>query len=788
MLKNYFKTSMRSMMRNPLSSFINVFGLSLAIGVSIVVYSFMDYQFSMEQFHENKNEVFMVTYFVDKEGQTLQYGKSPVLLADALKTDYSQVKATCKIEDRAVIVKRENKVFHEEVRYTDPSFLTMFTFPLKWGDPGSLEGLNNIIISEEMSEKYFGDVDPIGYDLILKFDTDKKKTFTVTGVAKKFPDAHQIEFDFLINFENFNFSHPEVAFDDWYKLLDATFIQVEQASDIEILQAGMGKYRDLVNSTHDGWEIIDFQFEQLTTLFDHSQYISESITYNYFAAGRITLPILGLFMLALSCFNYINIAIVSAARRLKEIAVRKTIGANKSSTMMQFLVENVLVTFLALLEGTCLAVLLFLPWFADLSEMPLSVDFGAVKLWVFLLVITLITGLLSGWYPALYISKFQAATIFKGSFRLGKKSVLTKVFLCIQLILVCVLLSAAVIFTKNTSFQYARTWGYDKDQVLYVQFPESSAFDELYGFWSQQSAVISLSGSTHHLGHQVNYPVINRHERKYEAREIAVAPDYFETLGLNLIEGRFLKDNFQSDQNSVIVNEDFVKKLMLTDPLAESFKIDSVQFHIVGVVSDFHIYSFYDKIRPTFFTLADKEEYQFLSLKVKPGSEYEVYDQLREQWASLFPETPFLGGHQEDVWGMGYYESEAQQGNFMRAVAGIAILLASLGFYGLITLNVSGRVKEFSLRKALGAGLKSIAFQVSKQYFILVFLALLVGVPLAYILMTALLDLLYEYPMPIGWMELCFSVLILLAILGVVIGSQVRKVSKSSPAEGLKLE
>ncbi|WP_456461998.1 ABC transporter permease [Reichenbachiella sp.] len=788
MLTNYFKTSMRSMMRSPLSSFINVFGLSVAIGICLVVYAFMDYEFSIDQHHENKNEVFLVTYFVDKEGETLQYGKSPVLLAETLKLDYPQIKATCRIEDRNVVVKYENKVFHEKVRYTDPDFLTMFTFPLKWGHAQSLNDLNSIIISEEMSEKYFGDMNPVGFDLVLKFDEQKKKTFTVTGVGQPFPKAHQIEFDFLINFENFGFSHPEVDFNDWYKLLDATFVQVADAQDIHTISAGMNTYRDLVNDTHNDWKMVSFQFEQLATLFDHSEHISESITYNYDAAGRITLPVLGLFMLMLSCFNYINIAIVSASKRLKEIAVRKTIGASRLSTVIQFLTENVLVTLFAVVMGVFLALTTFLPWFVNLSEMPLAIDLTDYRLWVFLIAMALVTGVVSGLYPAFYIAKFQAVSIFKGSLKFGKKNILTKVFLCVQLILVCVLITAAVVFTQNTSFQLTRDWGYNKEQVVYMQLPDPSAYEALFGAMQQNPNVVDLCGSEHHLGKQVDYPVIHTPHRKYEARRIGVSPNYFQTLGIELSEGRFFMPDHKSEQRAVVVNQLLVQNLGLTDPIGESFKIDSLKYTIIGVVEDFHIYNFYDKIRPTFFSLADPSSYQYLSLKVRPGSEYEIYDVLRAQWATLFPETPFKGGHQTDVWGMSYFEEEAKQGDFMRAVALIAILLASLGFYGLVSLNVSGRVREFSIRKALGAGIGSVTRLVTKQYLLLITFALTIGIPISYLLIVSLLDLLYEYPMPIGTLEVGISIALLLIILFSVIGTQIKKIFEMNPVDGLKVE
>ncbi|MEO9966513.1 MAG: ABC transporter permease [Reichenbachiella sp.] len=788
MLKNYFKTSLRSMMRNPLSSFINIFGLSMSIGICLVVYAFMDYQYSIDQHHEHKNEVYLVTFYVDKEGETLQYGKSPVMLAETLKLDYPQISKTSRVEDRNVVVKYKNKVFHEEVRYVDPEFLEMFTFPLKWGEPSSLQGLNNIIISAEMSEKYFADVNPIGYDLMLKFGDDIKKTFTITGVAEPFPDAHQISFDFLINFSNFGYTHPEIDFKDWYKLVDATFVQIENPTDVALIHAGMDKYRDLVNSTNNDWEMLSFQFEQLATLFDRSQYISESITYNYDEAGRITLPILGLFMLVLGCFNYINIAIVSASKRLKEIGVRKSIGASKMATVIQFLSENILVTSFALLVGIFLAVSLFLPWFIGISQMRLSLNFGDENLWLFVIALTLITGVISGLYPAFYISKFQTVHIFKGVVKFGQKNLLTKVFLCVQLMLASILIISAVTFTQNTDFQTTRDWGYDQHNVLYLKLPDVSAFPEFKDLLAQNPNILSLAGSAHHLGHQVDYDIIQTPERRYEVRLMSVEPEYFETMKLRLLEGTTFNAHYESDKRMVLVNESFINNLNITDAVGHTFKVDSIKYEITGVIQDFHIYSFYDKIRPTYFTLADTDKLSYISMRVKPGSSYDTYNALREEWATFFPETPFLGGHQADVWGADYYEMEANQGDFVRAVALIAVLLATMGFYGLVTLNVSGRVREFSIRKVLGAGLKNIAGIITKQYLALLMVAILIGIPTGFFLVESLLNLLYEYPMPMNHSIWLLSVVILVSILFLVVLTQVKKLAKSNPVEGLKVE
>ena len=208
MFKNYFKISTRGLMKNPLNSFINIFGLAVAIGLCVFFYAFARWTYSTDQFHEHKNEVYLTTFFVDREGTQQQYGTTPRPLGEMLKEDFSQIKSVCRIEDRNVVVKYEDNVFHERVRYADPTFLEMFTFPLKWGTSSSLADVNSIILSEKMSTKYFGDQNPVGLDILVKFNKDSGKAFKITGVAKEFPKARTIDFSFLINIENLRTSEP----------------------------------------------------------------------------------------------------------------------------------------------------------------------------------------------------------------------------------------------------------------------------------------------------------------------------------------------------------------------------------------------------------------------------------------------------------------------------------------------------------------------------------------------------------------------------------------------------
>lgn len=791
MFKNYFKVSLRGLMKYPLNSFINLFGLAAAISFCIFAYAFARWTYNRDQFHQHKDIVFLTTFNASREGTLQQYGKSPRPLAELLKEDFPQIKKICRIEHRNVVVKYFDQVFHERVRFTDPAFLEMFTFPLKWGTTSTLSDVNSVIISESISEKYFGDENPIGQTLQIKFAPDKMKEFKITGVASKFPASRSFDFTFLINWENLRTVEAEYNAHDWSSFMDATFIQVSDPEAIHAIQSQMEKYRKLQNeAVKEDWAVASFGFESLGSIHLKTDHIRDDVfrggtSDNISSIGFLT--VVCLLMLALACFNYINIAIVTAVKRLKELGVRKTIGATRKMIIVQFLSENILTTFFALALGLVMAWLLVIPWFENLWSFSMDFSFSDPKLWIYLPAILLITGIISGIYPSLYISKFQTIKILKGSVKFGHRNPITKVFLGLQLVLACVFITSAVMFSQNTTYMAQRSWGYSNRDVLYVATPDNLSLEQLRTRMSQNPKVISQAASQHHIGKDHHSVVLHFPEKDIEADMLAVEANYLNTMGMTLKDGRLFHDAPGSDKQSVIVNETMVRNLGWQNPIGQQFKMDSLTYEVVGVVQDFHSYSFFTPLRSTFFVTTNRDHYRYLSVKVSEGAELEAFESLKKNWAQLFPETPFSGGFQEDVWGNYYAEMEIH-GHVWRVFASVAVILATLGLYGLVTLNVSGRVREFSIRKVLGASIKQIANIIFNQYNTLFGGALLLGVPLSYYGIKAVLDFAYPYHMPVTFWSVLLAALLLLIVLAGTISTQVIKVIKANPVNGLKVE
>ncbi len=341
MIRNYIKLALRSLTKNKLVSFINIFGLSTAIGVSIAVFAFVDFEYNVDQVHENVDEIFIVGNVVERDGKEQLWGDSPAPIGAMLKQDYQQIKSAVRIDGRSLVFKYDDKVFNEYCRFVDPEFMDMFTYPVKYGNAKALEDPSRIIISHDLSVKYFGDENPVGEQITMNFGEDRIASFIIGAVAEDFPPVYSFSFSILVHWDKKYDLYTDLDENDWKDFIGATFIQLENKEDIGIINAGMGKYVALQNQVEEDWPAISYPTHPLSTFSLNAYKWSGSISFGDEPTGRIILSILAGFLLALACFNYMNIAIVSATKRLKEIGIRKTIGSTKFQLVRQFLIENI---------------------------------------------------------------------------------------------------------------------------------------------------------------------------------------------------------------------------------------------------------------------------------------------------------------------------------------------------------------------------------------------------------------------------------------------------------------
>ncbi|OEK05381.1 hypothetical protein BFP71_18495 [Roseivirga misakiensis] len=758
----------------------------MALGVAIMVYSFVDMEYTTDQFHENKHEIYMATSTLSRSGQEAQYGIIPAPYAQILMNDFPQIDRVIRMEHRGGVLKNGASVFNETFTFVDPGFLDMFTFPLKWGNKSALNEPNKIIISENTSIKYFGDTNPLGKSMTFEFGA-LKYTFEVAGVAEKFPYKRSMDFRVLVNFDQLKQIDPAVKLTDWGTFLDGTFIQTNNPSAVANITQNVQQYVALQNEVRKDYPATAFGFFPWVDLYLKGDDMRNTVTGSTDGVGSLVLSIIAGFILVLAIFNYINIAIVSATKRLKEIGVRKVMGSTRKSLVFQFLSENVFLTLIALILGFILGVTVLIPGFDQMFDIGMEFDIAQPSLWIFLLILVVFTGLASGAYPALYISNFSAVNIFRGRLKFGGKNKMTKIFLTFQYILACIAVVGGIMFTQNTAFQKSQDWGYNEKATISTNISPATEAMQLMAAMESNPNIASIAPSKHHLSRRSTRMEIQILEKDYDILTLEIGPEYVETMELEVLEGRTFEKNRETDFQNVLINEQMAKLLNPQGALGERFKSDTLNFAVIGILKDFHQYNFSERIEPMILKLSPEDEYAFISMRVKPGSLIATYEALENTWAEIFPEKPFNGFYQEETL-ENYFREIDGHGKLMRIVASMCIILSCLGLYGLVSLNVASRTKEFSIRKALGAGLKNLAFVINKQFVLFLAVALILGLPISYLLMDTLFETVYEVHKPITVIPFLMALIIVVIMVFATVSSQVKKVMTTSPTEGLRSE
>lgn len=788
MVKNYLKLALRNLAKNKLVSFINIFGLSAAVGVSIVVFSFVKFELDMDKSHVNREKIFLVMNVVERDGKEQFWGDSPTPIGAMLRQDYPQIESVVRIVNRNMVFKYEDQVFNEYTRFVDPGFMKMFTFSIKYGDINTLEDKTRIIISSSIAEKYFGEENPVGEQVTLNYGEDRVGTFIIGAVAEKFPQTTSFKFSVLSNWQNKFDLFPKQDVNDWKDFIGATFIQLNNVADKETIEAGMGKYIALQNKVEVDWPAKSYPLEPFATLSRNAYKYLGVISNGDEPTGRIILSTIAMFLLILACFNYMNISIVSATKRLKEIGLRKSIGGSKRQLIKQFLLENMVLTLLALILGTLLGKFLFVHWFNELFTIGLEFNITeSLDIWLFFLGMLLILGLASGAYPAFYISSFKPVDIFRGTLKLAGKNRFTKVFLTFQFVLSLIAIICGIIFVQNVEFQKNRDWGYSQDQTYVMPVPDGDTYRMLKNEIIQNPAVVSVTGSAHHVGRSYRTAVIDKDDKKYEVKQLNVGADYIDAMGLRLLEGRDFNRDLKTDEQSVIVNETFVNNIGWENIIDNTFIYDSTEYSIIGIVEDYHYTSFWQTIEPAMLIMVDDDKFRFVLAEISGGSAVETTAYFEEVWKEALPDLPFDGFFQDTVFDR-YFNNISGHGKIMVFTATLAIILSCLGLFGLVSLSVAAKKKDFSIRKVLGAGVWDMAKGVNQQYIWILLVASIIGAPVSYYVMVAMLDSIYEYHVPVAYLTIAKGVVAIFVIAFLTVSALVVKVIRDNPVDALRTE
>ena len=792
MLWNYFKIGYRSILKNRLPSIINTVGLGIAFGCLLVLFSFLDKIYNLDDCHINGDRIYLIESVIDQDGQNRIYGTSPFALAPSIKADFPEVEEVTRMQYSSADFRYEDMVFNERVIFVDQGFLDIFSYPILKGSRNSLKQNDRIILSKNMAEKYFGKDEAIGKQVSMLFSMngrEYKETYIVGAVADKAPYSASLRFDILIPFEN----RKNLGLDengDWRNFTNATFVMLNEPGQVGNISDRINNYTNHQNLANPDRKIVEFLFDPLPGMSLNAFGKEAMLTYGSHPTARVMLIVIAIFILILAIFNYINIAIVSATSRLKEIGLRKAIGGTRKQIIFQFISENAILCLLAMVFGWILASGFLLQGFNSIANPsnPLVFNYQNPGLWIFIISVFIVVAFGSAAYPAFFISGFKPINIFKGNLRLTSKNYFTKSMLAVQFIISFITISLGVVFVMNEKYIKDRDWGYDKEQTVVIPLAYTDQYSELRDEFIQNSYIDVITGSSNHIGYWTEEDVVNYNNEQYSSRKVLAGYEYLDAMGIRLKSGRFFEINSTTDKDeSLVVNEAFLIKLGIDDPIGERVILDSTAHYIIGVVDDFHYMHFRHEIKPIFFKVADEKSFNNIVFRTLPGQAKKAEKFARSTWKKLYPDNTYEGFFQNAAFDQYYRENEGIS-NLMIAIASIAVLISCMGLFGLVSLFINKKLKEFSIRKVMGASVKEITILINKGFMWVVIISSLIGIPLSFLLSKAVIESIFTYHTPINAIPFTITAFILIFTALATVSSQIMKAIKVNPVEQLRNE
>lgn len=794
MFKNYFKTTVRNLKRQRLYTVINIGGLTLSITCVLLILSFIRYEFSYDRFLENYDNIYRV-YNSPPGNNFLGKQKTAVTalpLASALQNEYPEVDhATVFDWYNSLIGTNEDNLYYESGIFSDKHFFHVFPYEFIEGDPlTALQDPTSVVLTKSLAEKIFADENVIGQQLI-----QRDQIYQVTGVIEDPPKNSTFNLDFVINIEGRNWYKDEMNREKWRSNGFKTFFTLNEGSDVSLLEA---KMPDLLKKYWINLELYpqDYKFEALKDVHLQSEF-------NFDFAGKgskkqlLLFSIIVLLILILALVNYTNLAIARSMNRSKEVGLRKTIGAGRGQLMCQFLFESTFLTFIAIVISISIT-WISLPVFGELLERPLQPDLDLLISAVpYLLSLVLFLGILSGYYPAFLISRLQPIYALKGKTKGLSKSRLQKWLIVGQYAVSIAMIICAIEANQQFQFIQNKDLGFQKEDILIFRSRSrevTNNYEVLKSEWFNHPNILAVAGSQNlpinlRQGTMVNDEPGGDPNDDLHIYQMRAGYDFLDLYDIELLAGRNFSRELKDSINLCIINETTAKVMGWSphEAIGKRFTEDwELKYReVIGVIKDFHMHSMHMEIEPMFIERRSPRSFRYISFKIRPENLQETIAYLEETIAP-YTSYPFDMQLLSDRYDNLYHE-DLSQSKIFNFFTLLAIVIASLGLFGLATYSIHLRVKEVGIRKVLGASISSVVSLVSIDFLKLVGIGFLVAIPISWVLVSKWLEN-YSYHIAIQWWVFALSGIGAVIIACITVSTQSIKVALSEPAEILKDE
>ncbi|MFC2082151.1 ABC transporter permease [Bacteroidota bacterium] len=786
MFKNYFKTTVRNLLKHKLNSSINIVGMGVGLAVCFLLLMFIQDELSYDTYHEKAPRVFRLL------NNDVMW-RSPIEAA-LLKNNFPEIEEAARLLPRNKRqIQYEDKVFMEtKFAFADASLFKIFSFNFLRGEPETaLKQPYSIVITDEIADKYFGSENPIGKTIRVGNEYD----YTVSGVIENIPNNSHFKFDFFATLENAEDIFGDFIYNIGWGNFPTYVLLKENVSTAPLEQKFTKIFKDYLAERS-----IDAEINMtLMNIRDIHLYSSNprrdmdpqsSITYVIIFAS------IAVFILLIACFNYINILTANATSRLKEVGIKKVVGATRRQLINQFILEAVFQLVIAL-GLAILFVVLSLPYFNSFTSKELVIENLLVSGNVAGIIgIIITTVLIAGGYPAKYISSFRPTAILTGLKSIGgSKYNFKRVLVITQFTISIILTVCAVIMFRQLGFLYQSDLGYDKEFVIMsdVIDPENhQEYESLKQSLLKHNNITMVSSANRvPAGELNNYSGFHTHENSEEVSMAIVHTnyDYFNIFGLKPVMGRFFSENLKTDEEeSIILNESAVKTLNLgDDPIGNSVYFNWVDDYrtVVGVVKDFYFESLYAEIAPTAFVV-QPSWCSKLIVKIKPGNIPQTLQFIEDTWKNIYPEWVFEYRFVDERY-EAEYSADQRTFKLMGYFTFLAIFIAALGLFGLVSLSTKNRIKEIGIRKVLGSPVTKILSLITKEYIKWIIVAFIIAAPIAYYFMSRWLQN-FAYQITISWYDFAMAGVFTIVIAVLTVGWRSLKAARANPVESLRYE
>ena len=786
---HFVKTTTRNLWKNKALSVINIMGLALGLACSLLIMLWVNDEYNVDAFHHNGAQLYSVFERRYHDGQVDAGFATQGLMADEMKRVFPEIQyATNYAWNNLNTFEANNKIIKEDGNHAGPDFFKMFSYSLLLGNAvTALQSPVSIAVSKKMAEDFFGSPqEAIGKTIRY----ENKKDLKITAVFDNMPENSSAKFDYIINWQIFLENNDWAK--NWSNNGPPTHLMLRKGTDIKAFEKKIARFLDNYNKEQTSHFYVRLGIQRYGDTYLHSNFTNGELS-----GGRIQyvrlFSIVAVFILLIACINFMNLTTARSVKRAKEIGIRKVIGAVRFSLVRQFIGETLLIVTITVVISLAM-VALVLPQFNRLTAKEIHIPFNSPAFWLSLTGLLLATGFISGSYPALYLSSFKPVRILKGSLKFSSGAlVFRKGLVAFQFILSILLIVGTIVVSRQLNYIQSTNLGYDRENLLYI--PLEGDLASKYALLKAQAltmpgikditrmtdAPTKINNGTTGIQWEGKDP-----DSDIDFTHVAIGYDFIKTMNVKMAEGRDFSRDFATDSAGYLINETALKIIGYKDPVGKPLTLWKNPGTIIGVVKDFHFNSLHNQVNPLILRLGENIEWGSALVRTEPGKTKEAIASLEKICKDLNPKFPFTYKFSDEEY-QKLYKSEQIVNQLANYFAFLAIFISCLGLLGLTMFTAEQRTKEFGIRKVLGASPFILFGLLSKEFMLLVSIAIIIASPLAWIVMNDWLQD-YAYKINISWWMFALAGIAAIAIALITISIQAIKTAVANPVKSLRTE